>query len=120
MAGSAFRRFAFTYGTAFAIFYVLARAQGLALVTVYPSFGIVLFGMHRSRDVVDPAMAFLAPEIWWYGWVGTATLGGLALGLVAAILPERWCRWFWPGWVWVAPLIAMIGCIYLTLPWFRI
>jgi len=120
MPVSVFRRFAFTYGTAFAIFYVFARAQGLALVTVYPSFGIVLVGMHHSRDVADPAMEFLAPEIWWYGWMGSAAIGAYAVGLVAVLLPERLCRWFWPGWVWVAPVIAMIGCIYLTLPWFRL
>lgn len=120
MSVAAFRRFAFAYGTAFAILYVFARAQGLALVTVYPSFGIVLVGMHHSRDVADPAMEFLAPEIWWFGWMGSAAIGAVAVGLLAVLLPERWCRWFWPGWVWVAPVIAMIGCIYLTLPWFRL
>jgi hypothetical protein len=119
MFGSPLRRFAFAFGTVFAFLYPLARAEGLALLTVYPSFGIVLFGMHRSRDVADPAMEFLAPEMWWYGWVSTAAIGALTIGLVAALLPERFCRWFWPGWVWAAPVIAMIACVYLTLPWFR-
>ena len=52
----AFRRFGFAYGTAFALIYVIARAKGLALFTVYPSLGIVLLGTHRSRDVVDPVL----------------------------------------------------------------
>ena len=39
------------------LLYVVARAYGLALFTVYPSLGVVLLGMHRSRDVADPAMA---------------------------------------------------------------
>jgi hypothetical protein len=76
--GPASRRFAFAYGAAFAILYVLARARGLALFTVYPSLGIILPGMHRSRDVADPAIEFLAPEMWWYGWTATAALGALA------------------------------------------
>ena len=115
----AFRRFALAYATAFGLVYVVARARGLALFTVYPSLDIVLPGMHRSRDVVDPAMDFLAPEMWWYGWTATAALGALAIGLIAAFLPDRRSR---PIWTWCAcsvPVAAMIGCVYLTIPWFR-
>jgi hypothetical protein len=115
----AFRRFALTYGTAFALVYVVVRARGLALFTVYPSQGIVLWGMHRSRDVADPAMDFLAPEMWWYGWIATATLGGLVIGLIAALLPDRLWRPYWSRCAWVVPVGAMIACVYLTLPWFR-
>jgi len=115
----AFRRFTFAYGTGFAVIYVLARAHGLALFTVYPSLGIVLPGMHRSRDVADPVLDFLAPEMWWYGWTATAAIGALAFGLLAALLPDRLARRFLPDLVWVAPGVAMIGCVYLTIPWFR-
>ena len=117
----AFRRFAFAYGTAFAVLYVIALKLDLALFTVYPSLGIVLAG-HASfaRRVADPAMGFLAPAMYWYGWTATAALGALMFGLVAALLPERWTRPFWPGWVWVVPVVAMIACVYLTLPWFRL
>ena len=115
----AFRRFALALGTAFAFIYVIARFKGLALFTVYPSLGIVLLGMHRSRDVADPAMDFLAPEMWWYGWTATATLGALVIGSIAALFPARWSRWFLPGSVWVAPVLAMMACVYLTIPLFR-
>jgi hypothetical protein len=115
----AFRRFAFAYGTGFPVVYVVARAWGLALFTVYPSLGIVLPGMHRSRDVADPAMEFLAPEVWWYGWTATAAIGALVVGLVAVMLPDRWMRWFWPWLLWATPVSAMIACVYLTMPWFR-
>ena len=115
----ALRRFAFGYGTAFAILYVVARARGLALFTVYPSLGVVLLGMHRSRDVADPALEFIAPEVWWYGWTATAAIGALMFGLVAALLPDQWTRWIWPGLLWVTPVFAMIACVYLTIPWLR-
>ena len=88
---------------AFGVLYVVARAYGLALFTVYPSLGVVLLGMHRSRDVADPAMEFLAPEMWWYGWVASAALGAFVIGLVATLLPDRWWRGFWLGWVWGHP-----------------
>ncbi len=116
----AFRRFAFGFGTAFAVLYVIALAKNLALFTVYPSFGVVVWGTHLSRDVVDPALGFAAPAMYWYGWAATAALGALMVGLVAASLPGQWMRRFWVGWVWVVPVAAMIACVYLTLPWFRL
>jgi amino acid permease len=117
---ASFRRFAFAFGPAFGVFYVIALAKDLALFTVLPSLGVVLAGTHHSRDVADPAMGFLAPAIYWYGWVATAALGALMFGLFAALLPGRWTQTIWPGWVWVIPALAMIGCVYLTLPWFQL
>jgi hypothetical protein len=119
MTTAALRRFALAFGVGFTLVYVVARARGLALFTIYPSLGIVIPGMHRSRDVADPAMDFLAPEMWWYGWTATATLGALIAGAIAALTPARWSRWFWRGWVWVAPILAMVACVHLTIPWFR-
>ena len=116
----AFRRFAFAYGTAFAVFYVAALKLDLALFTIYPAQSVVLWGMHRSRDVVDPAMSFLAPAMYWYGWTASAALGAAVFALVAAVFPERWARRLWPGWLWVVPAAAMIACVYLTMPWFRL
>jgi len=116
----AFRRFAFAFGAAFAIFYVVALKLDLALFTVYPSLGVVLPGTHRARDVAGPSMGFLAPAMYWYGWTATAALGALIFGSVAALVPERWTQRIWPGWLWFVPMAAMIACVYLTLPWFRL
>ena len=116
---AAFRRFAFAFGTTFGFLYVVALAKDLALFTVFPSLGIVLAGTHHSRDVADPAMGFLAPAMYWYGWAATAALGALIVALVAASFAERLARYVWPGWVWVAPILAMTACVYLTIPWFR-
>ena len=116
-----FGRFAFAFGPIFAVLYVVAVAKDLALFTVFPSLGIVLAGTHHSRDVADPAMGFLAPAIYWYGWAASAALGALGFGLVAVVLPVRWTRTFsWSGWVWLVPAFSMIACVYLTLPWFRL
>lgn len=116
----ALRRFALAFGPAFAVLYVLAVAKKLALFTVYPSLGVVVWGTHFAHDVVDPAMEFLAPAMYWYGWVATAGLGALVVGLVAAAVPERWARRIWLGWLWLVPVCAMLGCAYLTLPWFSL
>jgi len=116
----ALRRFAFAYGTAFALFYALAVALNLALFTVYPSLGVVLLGTHLSRDVVAPAIGFAAPAMYWYGWTATAAIGALVPGLVAALLPDLWTSRIWPGWACGASVAAMIACVYLTMPWFRL
>ena len=79
MATLAYRRFVFAYGVAFALFYAIAHARGLALLTVYPSQCIVLLGMHRSRDFADPVLDFLAPEMDWYGWTASAAIGALVV-----------------------------------------
>ena len=114
-----FERFAFAFGSAFAIFYVVALKADLALFTVYPSLGVVLLGTHHSADVAAPAMGFAAPAMYWYGWTATAALGALICGLIGSLLPERWTQGVWSGWVWVTPMAAMIACVYLTLPWFQ-
>ena len=75
MSAAAFRGFAFAYGIAFAVLYVVALARDLALFTVYPSFGIILLGTHPSKDHVDPAIGFVAVAIYWYGWTATAAIG---------------------------------------------
>jgi len=119
-SSSAFRRFTLAYGLAFAVLYVVALKRDLALFTVYPSLGVILWGTHHSQDITAPSMAFLAPAMYWYGWTATAALGALVFGFFAAILPERLTQLFWPDWQWVVPALAMIACIYLTLPWFRL
>jgi type II secretory pathway component PulF len=119
-SSGSFRRFAFTFGATFAVLYVVALAKDLALFTVFPSLGIVLAGTHHSRDVTAPAMGFLAPAMYWYGWAATAALGALMVGVVAALLPARWTQTLWQEWVWAIPVLSMIACVYLTLPWFRL
>ena len=119
-SSNSFRRFAFAYGTSFAVLYVIALKMDLALFTVYPSLGVVIWGTHHSRDVVAPAMAFLAPAMYWYGWTATAALGAFVFSLAAAAVPQKWTRWFRQEWVCVAAVAAMSACVYLTMPWFQL
>jgi hypothetical protein len=92
--------------------YVIALKFNLALFTVYPTVGVVLLGAHHSSHTVGPSMH-------WYGMTATAALGALIFGVVATSLPDRWTHRVWSDWLWVAPVAAMIACVYLALPWFR-
>ena len=63
MSAPAFSRFAFALRNGIRRSSMWSRGRtGLALFTVYPSLGIVLLGMHRSRDVADPAWIFSRPR----------------------------------------------------------
>lgn len=114
------RTFALAYGLGFSVLYPLVLRLDLALFTVYPSLGVVLLGTHRSRDVVDPALGFLAPAMYWYGWTATAALAALLPSLVAMALPTPWIERALARLIWVLPAAAMVACGYLTLPWFRL
>ena len=120
MTSIALRKFAFAFGSAFALCYAIAVGRQLALFTVFPSLGIVLPGTVQSRDVADPALGFLAPAMYWYGWTATAMLGAVAAGVVSLAVPGSWVLRIWPGWLWVSSLAAMAACVYITLPWFRL
>jgi hypothetical protein len=87
--------------------------SGLVPMTVYPAQGIVLLGTYRSRDIADPVLDFLAPEMYWYGWTASAAVGALVIDPIAALLPAR-MSWLWACCVWIVPPMAMIACVYLN------
>ena len=99
---------------------MVALKLDLALFTVYPSLGVIILGTHHSQDIAAPSMAFLAPAMYWYGWTATAALGALMLSIIVAVFPERWTPRISLTWIWMLPAAAMIACVYLTLPWFRL
>jgi hypothetical protein len=118
MSSHSFRRFAFAYAPAFGILYALALAKDLAMITVYPTLGIFVLGTQHSQDAA-PSMGGV-PAIYWYGWTGTAALGAFLFSIIVAFVPERWTQWMSLTWLWMLPAAAMIACVYLTLPWFRL
>ena len=99
--------------------YVVALKLDLALFTVYPSIGVVLLGTHHSRDHVGPRWIAFSRDVLVrldrHGRARSADIRPwrrtLARALVTTVLV---------GWLWVLPVAAMIGCVYLTLPWFRL
>ena len=120
IAPAKIQRFAAVFAAAFAIFYAAAVKFEIALFTVYPSLGIVLWGTRHSREHVDPAMGFAAPAMYWYGWLASATLAAILTGLIAAFFPVHWASKFWPDWVWLLPVAAMVACVYFSLVWFQL
>ena len=117
----ALRRFAFAYGTAFAVLYVVALKADLALFTVYPSLGIVLLGTHhaegcrRSRYGVRCTRDVLVRLDGHCGARSARLRPGRRL-LPRAMDATSLVRVGVGG----SRAAAMIACVYLTMPYFRL
>ena len=120
IAPAKLQRFAAVFGAAFALCYAAAVKFDIALFTIYPSLGIVVWGTQHSRDAVAPSMGFAAPAMYWYGWLAFAAVGAALTGLLAVCLPQRWATKHWAGWVWLIPLGSMAACVYLARIWFQL
>ncbi len=84
-----FRRFAFAFGTTFAILYVVALARDVALFTVFPSLGVVLAGTHHTRDVADPAMGYDRVRLSHTSLVSVLTGRDFRIGSKAALTAPK-------------------------------
>jgi hypothetical protein len=92
----------------YAALYALSFAYDLQLFMYYPATG------EFSWTALPPTSG---PPINWYGWIATATIGGLAAAALGLLLPERWsARLAGPSWI--VPLAAMAVLTYLARQWF--
>ena len=51
------------------------------------------------------------PAMYWFGWIGTATIGATALTAVAYPVLQRWAPPLWIGWA--VPLAVMAAFTYI-------
>jgi hypothetical protein len=102
--------FAITVGIWFSILYLFVMAKGWPLFTYYPAVNKwTLFTHPAGVPSAGPAMK-------WYGFVATTSVISLAAGVIACILPESLIkRIWWPGLIWVVPILAMVVVLWLIL-----
>ena len=101
-------RFTAVFSASFAILYVVAMEMNIAIFTYHPRLMVFGLGTEAPRS---------GPAIYWFGWMATAALGGLALGVLAGVLPARDGRlWYAIGWF--LPLGAMLAALYFMIPFF--
>jgi hypothetical protein len=65
-----------------------------------------------------PGSDTLGPPMWWYGWIASATLVGLAAAVIALLLPERATAKLWTTLVWTVPILAFVFLANWELVWF--
>jgi hypothetical protein len=89
------------FTAAFAVIYLAAVENNLALFTYHPRIGE--WGLLAEPPRSGPAM-------YWYGWIATSLVGAAAASLAALPL-TAWYRP--PAWVgWAIPLAVMIAFVY--------
>src|SRR5262249_41472054 len=95
--------FAITY----CIAYIVVLSQGAALFRYYPRTHRLAWGWAPLQDN--------GPPITWYGLIASAAIAGIVPALIfpqdklASVLRNR---------LWLFPLFALLGCIYLMRHFF--
>jgi hypothetical protein len=67
----------------------------------------------RFHVAAQPQSA--GPPILWYGWLATASVGGI---VVAAAAPRRLMNRLVPDLVWLIPVVVLIAAVMYEMRWF--
>jgi hypothetical protein len=101
--------FVIVFAAVFAVAYLVAVLKNYALFTYHPATGRVGAGVERAGE---------GPAMYWYGWIATAALAGVAAGLAACLVPGRLAQRLWPGWAWLVPVCVVLAFCYLLRNYF--
>lgn len=102
--------FAITFGLVFSVLYLFVMAKGWPLFTYYPAVGKWVWLTHPA-GVASPG-----PGMKWFGYVATTGIVSFVAGIIACIIPESVIkRIWWPGLIWVIPILAMFVVLYLIV-----
>jgi hypothetical protein len=95
------------FAAAFAVIYLLAVGQNLALFTYHPKLG-------EWGWLAQPART--GPPMYWYGWLTTSVLGATLASLLSWPLVRNRPVQFWLGWV--VPLAVIVFFVYFFRDFF--
>jgi hypothetical protein len=104
-----FKAFALGFAIAMPIMYVACDLLSLPLFTYHPATNRFGWGWEAGRSGEGPAM-------YWYGWTAMCLIVCSAVGMIAAMLPEKVASKL-PLWLlWLLPSLAMIPLAYSLMP----
>lgn len=104
-----FQVFAIVFSAAFAVLYIVAVENNLALFTYHPA-------LDEFEPLVKRPKA--GPAMYWYGWLATSALAASTIGALACLIPEPWAKRVWPGLAWLIPVLVMGVFCYLLRGYF--
>jgi hypothetical protein len=102
---SKFEAFAIIFGLSFTIIYTLCDQMSWTLFTYHPAVRRLGYGFQAPVSGEGPA-------VYWYGWLATALIASLVLGLAATVLPQGTVRKIPWTLLWLVPAFALF-----TLAW---
>jgi hypothetical protein len=101
--------FSITFGVIACIVYLFVMNYGWQLFTYYPATNTWVLFNHPPGPGAGPAMK-------WYGYVATSLIIGGIAGLLASLIPESALRRFWwPGMIWLVPIVTTIVLFWLIV-----
>ena len=109
MTTTRFPVFAVVFAVVYAVVYVIAVENNYALFTYHPADNA--FGLLVEPPGTGPAM-------YWYGWIATAGISALVMGLIACYIPEGVTKRLWSGLSWAVPIGMMLVVTYLLRGFF--
>ena len=111
-ASAKFKAFAIVFSLVAPILYVLCDLFSLPLFTFHPATNRVDFGWAPGRSGEGPAM-------YWYGWTATVLIGGMVLGWLATLLPEKVINKIPLALLWLLPILAFIPLFWSLRPFWE-
>jgi hypothetical protein len=106
---SAFGKFAFVFGLAFVVTYVVCAFMGWPLFTYHPATNQLGWGYEPARRGEGPAM-------YWYGWTAVCLIVGTIAGTLATLLPDSVVRRIPLALTWILLVIAFPLMFYSLMP----
>lgn len=97
------------FSVVFAVAYLSAVEFNWALFTFHPQTGTWGF-------LVEPART--GPAMYWYGWLATAMIAGVAGASLALVVPEGAAARVPPRLTWVVPLLTIVAFAILLRGFF--
>ncbi len=97
--------FSLVFGVSFAILYVVCDMGAFPMFTYHP-------GPDRFDIGFTPPRRDEGPAMYWYGWIANSAVGALALGVLAALLPEKIRIKIPLALAWIAPVVLLPVLIY--------
>jgi hypothetical protein len=99
------------FTVAYALVYALAVQYNWPLFSYFPILGQFRPGLVAAAKDTGPAM-------YWYGWMATSAIAGVAVSIVALIAP-RIAEKLPSALTWLVPLVAIAWTTWVTAKiWF--
>ncbi len=99
------------FSACFAVLYLVAMYNNIALMTYVPRLGQWL-----PFTVTLPARS--GPAMYWYGWLATSALGAGMCSAVALLVPVNLLSAVARPAAWLVPLGVMVGLVWILRGWF--
>jgi hypothetical protein len=101
--------FSLIFAATFAAAYFLAVLWNLTQFTYHPAIPEIGWGLQTPKD---------GPAMYWYGWIASATLLGLAAAILLSFLPRSIIEKWAPDLAWITPGITILALGWLLRSFF--